>query len=138
MVALAVGQPLVAASVCRVRRLPPPRRKTSKQSRGQRGGENQFHFVLHVLFDWFGLDSVQIRLQFYHFHIADVSVFLQFIQHGLRRRAVQAQHRQRQPARRVAPQAHARDVDLVFAEQRAEMADDAGLVRVVQQQQRAA
>src|SRR5450755_1700655 len=78
------------------------------------------------------------ELQPYHFHIADVSVFLQFIQHGLRRRTVQAQHRQRQPAHRVAAQAHARDVHFMPGKQRAEMADDARLVRVVQQQQRAA
>src|SRR5665213_2041434 len=96
----------------------------------------KIRFILSFMFVWSCFGSIGFNhLQIYHFNVADVIVFLQFIQDRLRRRAVQAQHRERAAARRVAPQAHAGDVDLVPAEQRAKIADDARLVRVVQKQQ---
>ena len=49
-------------------------------------------------------------------------VFLQFIQNGLRRRAVQIQHRQRRTARRFARHAQVADVGFRFGEQRPEVA----------------
>src|SRR5579862_2527797 len=78
------------------------------------------------------------RLQFYHFDVADVSVFLKFFQHRRRRRAVEVQDRQREPARSVARQAHVGNIHFMFSQQRAEITDDARPVLVVEKQQGAA
>src|ERR1700691_3904533 len=82
-----------------------------------------FNFIMRGLTYKFQFSS-KTRLQLYHFYIADVSVFLQLIQDGRRRHAVQAQYGQGQAANGVAAQTHAGNVDFMPAQQGAEMPDD--------------
>src|ERR1051325_4646196 len=69
-------------------------------------------------------------LKRYDFDVADIRVFLHFVQERLRRNAVQIQNGQGVPARDVTAEAHAGDVNFVLPHECPDIPDDARTVLV--------
>ena len=106
-----------------------------KPGNGQeRKATQQSHDLSHFLHKYLA-SSYNGDLQFGYSNIAYIRIFLDFLQQGLRRYAIEIQNGQRLSAWLLAAQAHAGNINIIFSHQCAQITNHAGPVFVVQQEQ---